>query len=55
MRRTKATQKMDQDKLPDTAAPADPTNFPRILEGVSRIGGLTDGRGANVFDTVFSG
>ncbi len=28
---------------------------PRILEGVSRIGGLTDGRGANVFDTVFFG
>ena len=29
--------------------------YPRILEGVSRIGGLTDGRRANVFDTVFFG
>ena len=28
---------------------------PRILEGVSRIGGRTDRRGANVFDTVFLG
>ena len=32
-----------------------PLNDPRILEGVSRIGGLTDGRRANVFDTVFFG
>ena len=44
-------------KAPDgvPGAPGDPVVSHRVLEGVARTGGLKDGRGANVFDTVFSG